>query len=199
MNRSTSSTQQQDQSGESTKTTMVVRLHSGAARKLSVTSNAGTGTQTSEFVNGEMNQTNGTYSASQQHQSQTLKTTTYMAEIHNVESSETTSSSAATCFASGLEITFESLPQTIDIRLIPENDADSAPGTVSTATHAVANITSGGVNVVNRTATAGSATNGIHQASAVAADQVMRSSKSDLSLSHESLPVVDGGGNKTRQ
>ena len=48
-------------------------------------------------------------------------------------------------------------------RLIPENDADSAPGTVSTATHAVANITSGGVNVVNRTATAGSATNGIHQ------------------------------------
>ena len=48
-----------------------------------------------------------------------MQKTTYMAEIHNVEcaSSETTSSSAAaTCFASGLEITFESLPQTIDIR-----------------------------------------------------------------------------------
>jgi len=142
---------------------MVVRLHSGAARKLSVTSNAGAGTQTSEFVNGEMIQTNGTYSASQQHQ---MQKTTYMAEIHNVEcaSSETTSSAAATCFASGLEITFESLPQTIDIRLIPENDADpTSSSAVSSATHAVANITTGGVDVVARTRTGGGAVNGIHQ------------------------------------
>ena len=48
-----------------------------------------------------------------------MQKTTYMAEIHNVEgtSSEMTSSSAAAAtFATGLEITFESLPQTIDIR-----------------------------------------------------------------------------------
>ena len=100
MNRASSSLQ--DQSGESTRTTMVVRLHSGAARKLSVTSNAGAATQvkkannlsqiiirqfviifcaglidfliyqTSEFVNGEMIQTNGTYSASQQQQERQL-------------------------------------------------------------------------------------------------------------------------------
>ena len=44
VNRATSSLQQ-EQSGESTRTTMVVRLHSGAARKLSVTSNAGAATQ----------------------------------------------------------------------------------------------------------------------------------------------------------
>jgi len=175
---------------------MVVRLHSGAARKLSVTSNAGAATQTSEFVNGEMIQTNGTYSASQQQQ---MQKTTYMAEIHNVEgtSTETTSSSAAAAatFATGLEITFESLPQTIDIRLIPENDSDSAnSGAVSSGTHAVANITPGGVDVVARTKTEGGAQNGHHQSS----DQVMRSSKSDLSLSIESLPLVDGAGNKTR-
>ena len=45
MNRAASSLQHHEQSGESTKTTMVVRLHSGAARKLSVTSNAGAGIQ----------------------------------------------------------------------------------------------------------------------------------------------------------
>ena len=113
MNRK-ASTLQNDQSGESTKTTMVVRLHSGGpSRKLSVTSNAGAGTQTSEFVNGEMIQTSGTYSASQQHQ---MQKTTYLAEIHNVESTSSETTSSSTTFATGLEITFESLPQTIDIR-----------------------------------------------------------------------------------
>ena len=52
MNRAATTLQQHDQSGESTKTTMVMRLHSGAARKLSVTSNAGAGTQVqySQFI-----------------------------------------------------------------------------------------------------------------------------------------------------
>ena len=52
----------------------------------------------------------------------------------------------------------------IPFRLIPENDADPASsGAVSSGTHAVANITPGGVDVVARNRTGGGAQNGIHQ------------------------------------
>ena len=81
-------------------------------------------------------------------------------------------------------------------RLIPDNEADPASsGDVTSATHAVANITSGGVDVVARNRNEGGNQNGIHHGGS---DQVMRSSKSDLSLSIESLPLVDSAGNKTR-
>ena len=58
--------------------------------------------------------------------SNNVHSTTYSAEIHGQDcvSSSTTemTNASSTCCASGLEITFESLPQTIDIRLIPETD-----------------------------------------------------------------------------
>lgn len=81
---------------------MVVRLHPGQARKLSNCSSVG-------------------YQVSNHHMSE-LQSSTYRAEIHGSQCSVNTQSFDNACCASGLEITFESLPQTIDIRLIPEED-----------------------------------------------------------------------------
>ena len=57
--------------------------------------------------------------------SNAVHSTTYSAEIHGQDCVSTTeATSSSSCCASGLEITFESLPQTIDIRLIPETEEE---------------------------------------------------------------------------
>ena len=62
------------------------------------------------------------------HHMSEIQSSTYRAEIHGSQCSVNTQSFDNACCASGLEITFESLPQTIDIRLIPEEECAGDEG-----------------------------------------------------------------------
>ncbi|CAB4063781.1 unnamed protein product [Lepeophtheirus salmonis] len=119
------------QSAEKYKTTMVVRLHPGQTRKLSNCSTTTAELQSPLSNSGSFCRDDGMSSSSRKYStisnssigSVSSLTTSSLTQQHrysaDIHGSDCEKGDNTSCCASGLEITFESPPQTIDIKLIP--------------------------------------------------------------------------------